>query len=91
MEVNVNNTVTIMATLELDEREIRALDAIVGYGVESFLRVFKEQLGKGYIRGYEGGVASLFKAVDECCKPAIAQVDKARRLLKEPVKAPTDD
>ncbi len=91
MKVNIDHAVTVTATLKLDEVEIRALDAIVGYGVESFLRVFKEQLGKGYIRGYEGGVVSLFKAVDECCKPAIAQVDKARRLLKESVKAPTDD
>ncbi len=87
MLVNTTHTVTVTATLVLDEREIRALDALTGYGVDTFLRVFKKHLGKGYLRGYEGGVISLFKAVDECCKPAIDSLEKARRLLKEPADA----
>ncbi len=83
MNVKLNHRVTTTATLVLDEVEIRALDAMCGYGYESFMRAFKEKLGKAYLEGYEVGIARLFESIDRVCKPAIAEVDKARKLLAE--------
>ena len=50
-------------TLVLNESEARALDAIVGYGAEPFLKAFYEHLGKAYLQPYERGLRSLFESV----------------------------
>lgn len=47
-------------TLELTMGEAGALDAIVGYGVDSFKEVFKKHMGKSYIEPYEDHLNSLF-------------------------------
>lgn len=56
---NVVGTVTFTVT----EEEARALDALVGYGDDAFLRVFYEKLGQSYMRPHEAGLRSLFKRV----------------------------
>ncbi len=83
MNAKLNHRITTTATLVLDEVEIRALDAMTGYGHESFLRAFKEKLGQSYLHDHEQGIVRLFEAVDRVCRPAIAEVDKARKLLAE--------
>lgn len=50
-------------TLELNEPEAAALDALVGYGADEFLKVFYEKLGQSYLRPFEGGLRSLFDSV----------------------------
>jgi len=56
-------TVRATITLELNEVEAAALDALVGYGVEEFLRVFYEHMGRAYLQPYESGLRSLFDSV----------------------------
>lgn len=50
-------------TLLLSEAEAKALDALVGYGPEPFLKVFYEHLGKAYLQPHERGLKSLFESV----------------------------
>jgi hypothetical protein len=50
-------------TLVLSESEAKALDALVGYGPQNFLRVFYEKLGKAYLEPHERGLRSLFESV----------------------------
>lgn len=50
-------------TLVLSEVEAKALDAIVGYGPEQFLKVFYEHLGQAYLKPNEQGLKSLFDSV----------------------------
>lgn len=83
--VKAENTVMLSfsSTLTLNETELRALDAIVGYGTEEFLKRFKETMGKAYIEGYEDGVRSLFSTIRTEVKPALNRIDSARKLLKD--------
>jgi hypothetical protein len=50
-------------TLVLSEQEAKALDALVGYGPEPFLKAFYEHMGKAYLQPHERGLKSLFESV----------------------------
>lgn len=54
---------TFTVRLQLTEAEAGALDAIAGYGADSFLEVFYKHMGKAYLEQYEGGLRSLFDSV----------------------------
>lgn len=58
--------VETVCVLELNDAEVEALDALAGYGVDSFLKVFYEKLGRAYMEPHEAGLRSLFKAVQGC-------------------------
>lgn len=77
----INATISFSATLTLNETEIRALDALVGYGDDAFLEVFKEKLGKAYIRDHEAGLRSAFAAIRTDVLPALRDIDQVRRDL----------
>ena len=74
-------TVSLELQLTISEGEARALDAIIGYGSEAFIRVFKEHLGSCYIEPYEKHVISLFNSLQPILSSAIHQADEARKLL----------
>lgn len=76
-------TMTFGATLTLTEVEIRALDALVGYGDDAFLKHFKETLGAAYIRDHEVGLRSAFAAIRTDVLPALRQIDEIRKTLVE--------
>ena len=79
-----NLTIEFSTTLTLNETEIRALDALVGYGDDAFLKVFKEKLGEAYIRDHEAGVRSLFRAIRLDVLPRLGEIDQARRIFATP-------
>lgn len=76
-------SVEFSSTITLNEVELRALDAITGYGFNSFIECFKKHMGESYIRGYEGGAESLFTAIRRDVSPALHQIDTARKALAE--------
>ena len=80
--IRTKSYVTIKATLDLDEDQLRALDALVGYGIKPFLEVFYEHMGQSYLKPHEKGLRELFAKVQETASPAIAEVDKVRRELQ---------
>ena len=82
MTINVNIKVVAKATLELNESEIAALDALVGYGIEGFLKVFYEHMGKSYLQPHENGLRGLFEKISATCPPALAKVHAARNDLR---------
>ncbi len=47
-------------TIELTLGEAAALEAIVGYGSDAFLKVFYERLGRAYLEPYEAHCRKLF-------------------------------
>ncbi|MFY1963370.1 hypothetical protein [Achromobacter xylosoxidans] len=75
------------ATIELSEVEMRALDAMIGYGIEPFLEVFYKHLGKHYMQPHEGGMRSLFKTIGQDIPAVLDRADAARKAfaLDEPV------
>lgn len=89
MKTRTTATISFGATITLNETEVRALDALVGYGDDAFLKVFKEKLGTAYIRDHEAGLRSFFKAVRNDALPALSAIDRARRDLDAAAQART--
>ncbi len=76
-------TLTFSVTLTLDEAQARALDALVGYGIDPFLKVFYEKLGRHYMEPFELGLRSLFKAIDEQVEPELHRIKCARKSIAQ--------
>jgi hypothetical protein len=74
-------TVTVEATIRLNEQEIAALDALAGYGTEAFLKVFYEKLGQSYLKPHEDGLRSVFETVRKYAGPALSRAYRARKIL----------
>lgn len=81
MTVTINTEVKITATLTLTEGQLRALDAMTGYGADAFLRAFYVKLGKHYMKPFERDLRDLFKAIDAQVTPALQGVKQARANL----------
>lgn len=60
MVVKTNVKVEITATLTLTESHLRALDALIGYGDDAFLRAFYVKLGQHYMQPFERDLRDLF-------------------------------
>jgi hypothetical protein len=82
-KVKTTATVQFGAHIKLTETEIRALDALVGYGDDAFLNVFGGKLGHTYMRDHADGLKAFFASVRGQVLPALAVIDQARKLLAE--------
>jgi hypothetical protein len=63
MKIEGKPNLNLEITICLNESEARALDALAGYDIESFLSTFYEKIGKSYLHPHEGGLRSLFAAI----------------------------
>lgn len=70
-------------SLTLSESEMRAFDALVGYGEESFLKVFYDKLGRAYLGPHEAGLRTLFKAVRDQLPNILHRVTEARKVFEQ--------
>ncbi len=91
MSARNSATITFSSTITLTEVEIRALDALVGYGDDAFLKVFKEKLGESYIRDHEAGLRSFFATVGKQVLPALEDIKQARRDLHDALVKRSED
>jgi hypothetical protein len=82
MRVGTRLSVNFEAVLHLTEPEVRAMDALVGYGIDSFLQVFYEKLGKAYMRDHEGGLRTFFESIEKQIRPELHRMDEVQRVLK---------
>ena len=82
-----NPSLDVKVMLELNEDEIRALDALAGYGVEGFLKVFYKEMGQHYLRPHEAGLRSLFNVIRSDLPPIMRRAKAARTafVLRNPV------
>lgn len=75
-------TVSVEAAFTFTEGELRALDAVVGYGTDSFLETFYKYMGRAYLEPHEKSLRSLFDAV-RCHVPEILRrADEARKAFE---------
>lgn len=73
--------------LKLNESEVRALEALAGYGIKPFLEVFYKHMGRHYLQPHEAGLRSLFETIKSEL-PSIIKRHKAARTafaLHDPV------
>lgn len=79
--------VGLKVTLELNESELRALDALVGYGTDAFLAAFYQKLGRSYMEPHESGLRELFASVRGIVPGLLQRADAARKAFEEGVAA----
>lgn len=80
---HIRHAVTVGATISLDESQLRALDALAGYGTDEFLKVFYKEMGESYLKPHEKGLRSLFATIRKDVPPALSDVDTARQVLAD--------
>lgn len=83
-----NTTIDVQVHLLLTEGEARALDAIVGYGPDLFVKWFYETHGKSYLKPHEDSMRSLFKTIRNELPKQLRKVDQIRKVVIEIKKLP---
>ena len=73
--------IQIEIRLILTEEEAAALSAIAGYGIDAFLEVFYDKMGKSYLQPHEEGLRSLFESAYGNIPPIMRQSEKARKTF----------
>ncbi len=82
MKAEISTKISFSVKCELTEGELRALDALVGYGFENFIKMFYSGLGKHYMEPYEKDLKELFAKI-ELLRPEIHTINEAKKLLKK--------
>lgn len=79
--------VELDVALKLNESEVRALDALAGYGIKPFLEVFYAHMGQHYLKPHEAGLRSLFETIQSELPAIIRRQTAARQAfaLQNPV------
>lgn len=75
--------VEVTTTFTVTESELRALDALAGYGDDAFIKMFYKDLGEHYMKPHEAGMRLFLKSVREMAGPIIGKADKARAAFKQ--------
>ena len=83
MKAELKPSISANISFVLTEPEARALEAMVGYGVDNFLEVFYEHLGRSYLEKHETGLRALFSGVGKIIPPQLSKVDAARQALNK--------
>lgn len=71
--------------LNLNEGQARALEAICGYGPDSFVKWFYKNCGTHYLKPHEQAMRDLFAVVMKELPGHLNKLDKARAALREPI------
>ena len=79
--------VEVSATIKLTEPELRALEALAGYGDDAFLKIFFQYLGTAYLKPHTAGIKSLFAVIRSDLNPILHRADSAKKAfsLHDPV------
>lgn len=76
-----NPTVGITVTFVCDEEELRALDALAGYGDDAFIKAFYERLGKAYMERHEQGLRRFLSTIREFSPSILSRTNNARAVF----------
>ncbi len=79
-KISAKADLDLQITFTINEQEARALQALVGYGDEAFLRVFYEKMGRSYLRPHEAGLLQFFATVRASVSGPLDRVDEAREV-----------
>lgn len=74
-------TIDAKYVLEINADEAGALDAISGYGVDQFLKVFYEHMGESYLKRHEAGFRSLLETVRGMLPGSLERLHAARQVF----------
>lgn len=88
--ITTKSEITVKAMMELDEQQMRALDALAGYGTDPFISAFYKVMGEGYLKPHEPGLVLLFNQIRKAITPSLAELDKYRYDQRERAKKRKD-
>ncbi len=74
--------VVVTATFTINEDEMAALEALQGYGVDKFLSIFYNELGKAYLGPHEAGMRSLLESVHEQVPQILKRAKDGRKAME---------
>jgi len=80
-EITVRPKIEVTVTFQISEAEARALDALVCYGDDAFIKYFYQFLGRHYMEPHEAGLRSLFKSVRDFMPGILSRTNKAREAF----------
>lgn len=83
-KISAKITLDLQVNITLNESELKALDAIANYDVDSFLKVFYQYLGKSYLEPHENGLRNLFVRIREL-SPNVDMMTAVRKAAAEAV------
>lgn len=73
--------ISITATFTISEGELRALDALTGYGVDSFMECFYKHMGATYMKPYDKDMREFLKSIREIAGPILSRANEARKIF----------
>lgn len=71
----------LSVSFTVNESELRALDALAGYGDDAFIQMFYKNLGESYMKPHEAGMREFLKSIRSVASPVLSQTDKARKAF----------
>jgi hypothetical protein len=71
----------LSVSFTVNESELRALDALAGYGDDAFIQMFYKNLGETYMKPHEVGMREFLKSIRSMASPVLSQTDKARKAF----------
>jgi hypothetical protein len=80
-QIDARPTIQLLVSFRLDEEEARALDALVGYGDDAFIKAFQEKLGEHYMRDHEQGLRRFFQTTRQLLPGILNSADAARKAF----------
>jgi len=79
-------TVSFSINLNLTLGQAKALDAIVGYGPDLFVKWFYQTHGKSYLKPHEQDMRELFSVCKNELGNEISKIETAKKTINEALK-----
>ena len=73
--------VSVTTKFTVSEGELRALEALAGYGDDAFVRMFYDNLGKSYLEPYEKDLREFLKSIRTLASPILGRANQARKAF----------
>ena len=82
-KITVKPNIDLEFTFTINESEARALDALSGYNIDAFIKVFKEHLGAHYMEKHENGLRTFLTDIKRLLYPSLDRLDEARKIFEK--------
>ena len=86
IQAKANATIEFKINFILTKSEAQALDGLARYGIEPFLKVFYEKMGKHYLQPHEAGLRSLFERIMKELPQEVKKIEAATKAINEALK-----
>ena len=82
-EIEERSVVKVDAKFTVSEGELRALEALAGYGDDAFIEMFYKTLGKTYLQPHEKHLREFLQTVRTLATPILRRTDLARKAFNK--------